>query len=247
MSSIQLTDPAAGAFFAVPAADWTAISKRVGLTRLAAGIAPVIGRYLRDFPKLEDACGLWAASTFPGLVSLSQDIGSFAGQAADSLGSLQDQLSQYGPGDTLSAATVAAVKAIFATLAGGTQRLNSQSGVLRQQVQTFATENEVVDAQIGDYVKHLGPEWQSLTSELPAVETAAGLVEGAWGAIADDMNAIATDSIPITTALLVSLELQSAALAWRNLGPEAAAFATLAQGQQQYLSGVWLESGVRGQ
>ena len=244
MPTIQLADPAAGALFTVPESNWTAISKRVGITVLASAIAPIIGQTLLEFPKLETACQLWANSTFPDLVSLSGDIGRFAGMAAASLAALQEPISKLNPGDAVPQSTADLVKSTLATLAQQTMPLNTQSNALVAQVQAFATENQIVDAQVQNYVKHLGPRWQSLTSDIPAVETAAGLVEGAWKAISNDFNAIVTNSIPITITLLLSLDLQSAVLAWKNLGPEAAAFAVMAKGQQQYLSGAWLTSSL---
>lgn len=240
MPAIQLSDPSVGSLFTVPESNWTAISKRVGITVLASAIAPIIGRTLADFPKLETACQAWRNATFPGMVGLSADIGTFATTAAADLKSLQGPISQLNPGDAVPASTAKLVQTTLGKLAQNMLPLNTQCNALNTQVQSFATENQIVDGQVQNYVKYLGPNWQSLTSDVPAVEAATGLVEGAWKAISNDFNAVATGAIPITTALLLSLDLQSAILAWTNLGPEATAFASLAQGQQQYLSGAWL-------
>jgi cell division protein ZapA (FtsZ GTPase activity inhibitor) len=238
--TIQLSDPSAGALFTISESNWTAISKRVGITILANAIAPIIGQTLSEFPKLEIACQAWANTTFPGLVNLSANIGRFAATAAADLRTLQGPISQLNPGDAVPQSTANLVKTTLGTLAQQAQPLNSQCNALDAQVQAFATENQIVDAQVENYIKYLGPNWQSLASDMPAVETAAGRVEGAWTAITNDFNAIATNQIQITTTLLLSLDLQSAVLAWTNLGPEAAAFASMAQGQQQYLTGAWL-------
>ena len=244
MPTIQLANPSAGALFAVPPSNWTAISKRVGLTTLASAIAPIIGQTLTEFPKLETACQAWRTTTFPGLTSLSASIGTFATNAAGALTALQAPISRLAPNDPVPAATVALVESTLGSLARAMAPLNAQSNQLNIQVQGFAAENQIVDAQVEAYVKCLGPNWQSLADDIPAVETATGLVEGAWQAISNDFNAVANGSISLTTALLLSLDLQSAILAWQNLGPQAAAFASLAQDQQQYLSGAWLTAGA---
>lgn len=243
MPTIQLANPSAGALFAVPQDNWTAISKRVGLTILASAIAPIIGRTLTEFPKLETACQAWRTTTFPGLTSLSASIGAFATTAASALTALQAPISRLAPDDPVPAATAALVKSTLGSLARAMAPLNSQCDELNSQVQAFAGENQIVDAQVEAYIKALGPNWQSLAGDLPAVQSATGLVEGAWQAISNDFNAVADGSIALTTALLLSLDLQAAILAWQNLGPEATAFASLAQDQQQYLSGAWLTAG----
>lgn len=243
MATVQLANPSVGALFAVPESNWTAISKRVGITILASAIAPIIGRTLNEFPKLETACQLWQATTFPGLTSLSASIGSFATTAANALTALQAPISSLSPNDPVPATTAELVKTTLGNLANGMAPLNTQCNQLDTQVQGFANENQIVDAQVEAYIKYLGPNWQSLAGYIPPVESAVGLVQGTWQAIASDFNAVAGGSISITTALLLSLDLQSAILAWKNLGPQASAFASLAQDQQQYLSGAWLTAG----
>lgn len=240
MATIQLADPSTSALFAVPETNWTAISKRVGITILANAIAPIIGQTLSEFPKLEAACQVWRNTTFPGLTSLSASIGTFAGTAVTGLKALQGPISQLAPGDMVPSSTAELVRTTLGNLAQGMAPLNTQCSALNTQVQSFADENQIVDAQVQAYIKYLGPNWQSLAGDIPAVESATGLVEGAWKAITQDFNAVATGSISITTALLLSLDLQSAILAWTNLAPQASAFASLAQDQQQYLSGAWL-------
>jgi hypothetical protein len=95
---------------------------------------------------------------------------------------------------------------------------------------------------VQNYVNILGPNWQSLAGDIPPVEQGAGAVVGAWQAITDDFNAVTAASIQSMVPFLLPLELTEAAESWTNLAPEPAAFASMAQGQQQYLSGAWLNS-----
>lgn len=209
---------------------------------MASAIAPTIGQTLPEFPKLETACQLWASTTFPGLVGLSTGIATFAATAATRLSQLSRSISQVVQGGTISKATADQVTSALAALAAQAAPLNTQCNALYGQVQAFRTENQIVDAQVQNYINVLGPNWQSLGGDIPPVEQGAGAVAGAWQAITDDFNAVTAAGIQSMDPFLLPLELNEAADSWTNLAPEPAAFASLAQGQQQYLSGAWLNS-----
>jgi hypothetical protein len=240
--TIPQANSSAVVIFTLPETVWTPISKRVGLTVLASAIAPTIGQTLPEFPRLETACQEWASTTFPGLVGLSAAIGTFAGTAATRLSQLSRTVSQATQGGTIPQATADLVTSTMAALAKQAAPLNTQCNALYAQVQAFRTENEIVDTQVQNYINILGPDWQSLGGDIPAVEQGAGAVVGAWQAITDDFNAVTSAGIESMDPFLLPLELNQASTSWTNLAPEAAGFATLAQGQQQYLSGAWLGS-----
>jgi hypothetical protein len=240
MTSVRLTTPALGSLFVISESDWTAISKRVGLVVLAAQIAPIIGRTLLDFPALETACQAWKNTTFPALVTQSGAIRDYAGKATQSFTSVQQAIANLKPDDPLPAAIRTTAQNAITALATGTTALSQSTDNLATQIKAFMTENQVVDAQVAAYVQALGPQWQSLAPRTAVLENALGLVRGRWKAIADDLDLIASGKIDLTMALLLSLDIQSALLAWGNLRAEAAAFASMARDQQQYLSGAYL-------
>jgi hypothetical protein len=234
------------AVFAIPETVWTPISKQVGLVILASPFASIAAVDQPDFPKLETACQLWVSTTFPGLVGLSSAIATFAATAATRLSKLGRSVSQQTQAGAVSRATAELVTTGFAALAKQAAPLNTQCNALYRQVQVFRTEFEVVDAEeqatdrgVQNSIDLLGP-WEPLIGVLPPVEQEAGLVMGAWQAITDDFNAVTAAVIQSMDPFLLPLELNEAARSWTNLAPEAAGFASLAQGQQQYLSGAWL-------
>lgn len=241
MPNFQLSSPCAGQLFTIAVSDWTAISKRVGLTILAQDISQFIAQRLPSFPALESACQAWSATTFPSLVSHASQVTVYCDQSTASFGRLKSTLATLNPDDALPEnVRLQAVQALSA-LATSTINLSSECNNLALQVRAFLAVNEIVDKQILDYEKQLGAGWPSLEAQRMTLEAALGHVVGGWQAISDDLSAIAAQKIPITITLLLSLEIQSALLSWQNLRAEAVAFAALAQGQQQFLSGAWLK------
>jgi hypothetical protein len=87
----------------------------------------------------------------------------------------------------------------------------------------------------------LGPNWQSILPSTSKVSDASGLVRGHWHALTDDLANIARNPVTITTPFLMSLQIQSALLAWSNLKMQAVAFVAMAVGQDRYLTGQWLD------
>jgi hypothetical protein len=243
MAPIKLADSNAGSLFAISQADWTQISKRVGLTIVAAPIAPTIGQYLPEFPTLVPLCQAWASTAFPQIVTMSGQIVTFAKNAATELAAIQQTIAPLK--DPLPADVAAKIRQQFACLAGNASPVNNACAALSGQVAAFVTANQVIDQEIINAAGNLGPEWQPIEGPVNNVSAAAGLVLGAWSAIATDFNNVATGTIPLSIKLLLSLDIQSAISAWTQVGSEAAAFPSLAAGQQQYLSGAWLGQGAR--
>lgn len=243
-NGVQVGAGTSGSLFTVPESDWTALSKRVGLTRLASSIAPVIEKYIPDFPQLVTVCENWANTTFPGLVDVSGRINTFSQECVQRFGAVQQAIAGLGQNDPIPPATVTLIQNSFASLAVDAGPLNSTVVDLSGQVKAFVDRNDIIDAEIANYAKELGPNWQAIGAATAPVQQAAGLVEGAWGAIATDFTAIATQKFEITMPFLLSLDVQSAVLSWTNVGKEAAAFQPMAAGQQQFLTGAWLTSAL---
>ena len=245
-SSIALTSDSLGSLFVIPESDWTSISKRVGLTILAKDIAPSIARYLVDFPALETVCQKWKDTTFPGLIAQSENLSNYCVQARDSWTKLQQAISGLDPNRDLPPEVKREAEGVIGSLSQSTASLNQQFAPLSADVLAFTTQNQVIDSHITSYTDRLGPDWKSINPSTTAVDKATGLVMGAWQAISDDLNAIATGRIVMTTQLLLSLDIASALLSWEHLRDEAHDFASMAKGQEQYLSGQWIGMGAAG-
>lgn len=240
MSVPALASASLGSLFTIPADDWTALNRRVGLTYLAHGIAPVIAEYLPSYAALDAACARWRSATFGALVAQSGALAQYASGAEASFTGVQTAIAGLPPGQQLPAPVLAQAGSAITALAASTATFNATFGSLCDDVLAFTSANAATDAQIDAYRQRLGPDWTALGPETDAVDRAAGLVLGTWQAMAHDLAAIAADPIEITTQFLLSLEIAAALRSWQGLQAEAVAFATMAQGQQQNLDGTWL-------
>lgn len=239
-NGVRLTAAGQGALFTVPESDWTAISQRVGMTLLAKGIASTIAKFLPDFPDLVTVCQQWKDTTFPTLVSQSQAVATYAGEAIGSFTKLQQKLVGLAPDDPLPPDVETEASAALDELSTSTHDLASPFADLTEIVRAFYDENGIVDAKIEAYADRLGAHWQSIAAPAKAIDEATGRVMGAWQAIDDDLANVASGSIPITTPFLMGLGIDAAVNAWTGLKQEASAFPSLAEGQQKYLDGSWL-------
>ncbi len=239
VAPIPQADSSAVALFAVADSVWTPISKRVGMTLLAAGAVAQLVNDLPQLPNLETACQAWAATTFPGMVGLSTDIASFATAAAVSFAQLDYAIAQAQPGDTVSKANSDLAAVALAALAQQAAPLVAQCTAIETQIQAFAAENQTADGnyQMFYWVLGGGSYWPVVASAIPTITQAMGAVAGAWKAIADRFNAAAAAGVQGMQSSLLSSELQQAMQSWMTIAGTASAFTVVALGQQQFLSG----------
>jgi hypothetical protein len=242
-ASIELTNESLGSLFTIPEADWTAVSKRVGLTRLTEDIADRVAKSLPDFPRLVPVCKAWRETTFPGLIKQSHDVNAYAEQSISSFTALQQKIAGLDPNKPLPPAVKAEAEQTIGALGTSSAALAGTSSSLEAQVATFSSVNQVVDAKITTYAAKLGPQWNSIAAPIEAVDRATGRIRGAWQAINNDLQSVVSGKIPITTPFLIGLDIQVAINTWQILKTETAAFASLAQGQDKYLTGQWLIGG----
>ena len=240
--TLQLTNSHLGDLFTVPRADWQAISQRVGMTLLAEGIAPTIGRFLPSFPELVAVCRQWKDTTFPNVVSQSAHLGAYASSAIDRFSALRELISAATP--SLLPLVKQQAETELVELLRSTQQLAEDFEPLTGQVRSFAFENDAVDAQINAYAGRLGPGWTSIRPATQAVDVAVGRVLGTWQALADDLSAIACGRIGIKLPIL-GLQIEVALKSWSSLQQEAKAFASLAETQRPYLDGQGLKGAAR--
>lgn len=236
----ELTSDELGSLFVISESDWTAVSKRVGLTSLTKDIAGQVAKYLPDFPKLVEVCQLWKNVTFPGMVAQSRNLSAYSAQSIGSFTALQQKVSQLQPNEELPPAVKNEAEKALGALAQSTATIGGAFTDLEGQIETFSKVNQVVDADINNYTARLSPEWKSIQTSVDAVDRATGRIRGVWQAINNDLQSVVSGQIPITTPFLMGLDIQSALLSWRNLQQESTAFPSLAQGQDKYLTGQWL-------
>jgi hypothetical protein len=233
---MKLTSDAMGDLFQVPESTWTTIDNRVNLTFLAA-LEFAMAILIPTFRELLGACITWRYATFPQLVTLSQSVVDYAGQAISNFDALRQAIAGLDPDAALPPDVERQAKQVLGQLASSTGALDTQVAASASSVMAFAAVNQAVDAQIEDYIAALGPAWQSIATEIGNVDRAVGSVEGAWMAIADDLSAIADDQITITLQFLLDLDIQVALRSWDDLRAEAKAFARFSGGPQYDRSG----------
>ena len=238
--TFELTSTSLGSLFVISESDWTAVSKRVGLTSLTKEIAGQVAKYLPDFPQLVQVCQRWKDVTFPGIVTQSRNLSAYSAQAIQSFTALQQKIAQLQPHEELPPAVRDEAEKDLGVLAQSTATIGGAFSELEGQIATFSKVNQVVDADITNYTARLSPEWKSIQTSVDAVDRATGRIRGAWQAINNDLQSVVTGKIPITTPFLLGLDIHSALLSWQILQQESTAFPSLAQGQDRYLTGQWL-------
>jgi hypothetical protein len=237
----RLTSEELGNVVVVPQGDWTVINQRVGLTLLAENIASTIGQFLPGFPELVPVCRMWKDRTFAELIDHTRQLEAQAAAAIRDFGALQAELDTLGFNDPLPDALRRQAEAAIGALAKSTAELSVRFDRISADVTEFTIRNRVVDQNIEQYRRMLGPNWQSILPSTSKVSDASGLVRGHWHALTDDLANIARNPVTITTPFLMSLQIQSALLAWSNLKMQAVAFVAMAVGQDRYLTGQWLD------
>jgi hypothetical protein len=237
----RLTSEELGNVVVVPQGDWTVINQRVGLTLLTENIASTIGQFLPVFPELVPVCRMWKDRTFAELIDHTRQLEAQAAAAIRDFGALQAELDTLGFNDPLPDALRRQAEAAIGALAKSTAELSVRFDRISADVTEFTIRNRVVDQNIEQYRRMLGPNWQSILPSTSKVSDASGLVRGHWHALTDDLANIARNPVTITTPFLMSLQIQSALLAWSNLKMQAVAFVAMAVGQDRYLTGQWLD------
>jgi hypothetical protein len=236
----QLVSLSMGSLFSVPESSWTQISKRVGLAILTKDIADAVAQYLPDFPALVAASQVWKDETFPDMVAKSKALSDYCLEAVRGFEGVRKDIAGLDPNKPLPDPIRRQAQAVFDALDRSTSALNVAFTHLAERIMTFTTLNNVVDAKILSYRKRLGDQWAELTKDTQAVDDAVGLVLGVWSAITDDLNAVATGKISITTSFLLGLDIEFAIRSWNDLKEQTKAFAGMANGQSDYLTGRWL-------
>lgn len=161
----------------------------------------------------------------PGLHTQANALADFSTTAIADLDQLNHVVSTLNPNDPLPADVKASALNILQQLASRTQALQGATGSLLSQLQSFAAVIKEDDAEMRQDQPFGGGSWDAFFASIDTVENAIGQVLGGWQAISEDLDDIASQKIDLSLDILASLGIDSAILAWTNIGAEARAYA----------------------
>jgi hypothetical protein len=233
LQSIRLADPALGVLMTISADDWTDINQRAGQILALRHAWVAADQRMPGFYNLADACVLWRIDTFPGISQLPAKLCGFADVASSALTALQKSIAQMNPGEELPPAMLSQAKTFFGNLTTQTTSLSRSTNIIASEINDFSNDYAQVDAAAA---REMG---ESVQGSVDKVTVAAGKLNGAWRAVADDLSQVMSGELPITSTLLLSLDTDLALRSWTDLHREATAFSAIAPAQQTYLDDGW--------
>lgn len=220
--SLTLIDPSIAAIFTIPASAWAAINAEIKPLFLSVVFDP--GSLLRGTP-LGNACLSWGELILPGLHDQANALVDFSGTAIADLQKLERLIASLRPNDPLPADVKAEALNILQPLASRTRALQGAAGSLLSQLQSFAAVIKHDDAEMRQDKPFGHGSWDVFFGSIDTVENAIGQVVGGWQAVSADLDDIASQRIDLSLEILISLQIDSAILAWTNIGAEARAYA----------------------
>jgi hypothetical protein len=236
---MQLTDDSIAQLYTIPASDWTAINKRVGVVLMTAAIASEVESELPGYGTLLTDCQTWSNSTFQSLIDQSNALHTYATTAIANFSALQQSVNAL-TGDTVPQDVQQQTSAAIVQLANDTAPLTQAFATLSSQVSDFMKANQTVDSQLNQIQGSLGFVWQPITDITTAVDHATGLVNGAFQAIDNDLQSAVSNQIDVTMPFLESLSIENAIQMWQRIQNETAAFPSMANDQKQ----LWQSQGM---
>lgn len=203
----------AGALYAIPAESWEAISARVSTVIQLVNDDDL----WPDFAALGASCKLWQSTTFPNIIAQSVLVSTFATKAVQALQELANGLEGLQPDDELPPT----VRFHYLT------RINSLAT-------SATTYRDAMDAQTPDIFAFValniladltgGPVLGSLTECCAPLDNAVRLLLGSWVGLSDQLVALSSGRVEITTAGLLAEDIQAIITDWNRLNQAAADF-----------------------
>jgi hypothetical protein len=233
-----LVSPDLTTVFTVPEADWSAISKRVGVS-IALHQAFEGPQMMPSFPSLLAASRTWRATTFPSLVTQSGSLGGYADTAIGDFTSLQQNIDALGPAATVVPESLkTTVRDTLRRLHAATSTQADGFTALVPPIDAFRVASDAMDRDVAQ--TSIAQTFPPTSAQTSTVADGIAHVEGRWTALRDDLAA-STGDIDVTMPFLAGLGIAAAIVSWQRIKSEAAEFASMAAGQQEYLSGslIW--------
>jgi hypothetical protein len=232
--AIQLSDPALGAIVSISDDDWTTINQQIGIIlAFRRGWRDTFDVQIPSFKALTYDCALWRNGTFPLIAGYPARLVRYADLVAQLLASLRPAIGRLEANEPLPEALGMLARNYFGVLGHGAAALSLVASAAAERIARFSGDNAVVEAAADRVMGH------PIQHSMSRIELAAGKVTGAWQAMSDDLAQVMSGELPITTALLLSLDIDFTLASWVNVRNEATAFAAITPKQQQYLDDGW--------
>jgi hypothetical protein len=232
----QLANNDVAGLFTISVEDWKAVSKRVGAVMAVALIQDDVTRYLPGYSDLRQHSILWQNNIFPGLITQSKTLASYAAKAISDFSALNKAAKQLDNSRDVPPTLQMLIVFNLKQLKDDTLELINSFGVLSVLLMMFLNDNKQVDMQMEKSKDELGIFWKPLGQIITSLEEEIGRVTGIWNAIADDLQYAITTPVNVTKAYIESLNLEAAINIWEKVQAEAGAFASKVEEQAKYWS-----------
>ena len=213
--------------YSVARSDWIAIDNRVTLAIDMQQIATVVKQYIPNYSDLLDVCTAWRETTFPGLIAQAVTTNLFATKTAHTLNCLAADLAGLNPSDPVPDPVRFIIGVQWKALAQSAGEQATASAGLEQPIAAFVSANRAADAALEETPLD---GWPSVADSVSSVEEAMTHVQQSWASISTQLAAASGDQVQITTADLLSIDLQAALAGWTALASAAAAFDSMVSG-----------------
>lgn len=213
-----------GALYTVPRSDWVAINNRVAIVIEVQGIANQISRYIPNYNSLLAACQQWKSTTLPTLIAQAVQASLFATRASSTLTTLSGELAPLEPSDPLPDTVRFIFRVQFEALQQDAGKLSQAAGQTTPQITNFVAQNRAADVSLEKVLHELGPAWEQIGGPITTLEGAMSDVQGGWSAVQTAFGDAAANQATLTTAELLSADVQAAITSWNAVAQDATAF-----------------------
>lgn len=224
MTALLPTAGNTGAVFAISPADWQAIDTQVAVVIGDQAIGAEIAQYIPNYAALLGVCEAWQQTTLPALIAQADSTTLFAADAIQTLEQLEGTLAGLSPGDAVPSSTAFIVSVDYTSLQLTASGLQQSVQALSVPLAAFAQQNVIADGYIASMQSGLGPGWAGIGGQAGLVSQGLGEAVLSWGSISDLLGSIASGTLDVTTASLLSQDFTGAIASWTAVETAVTAF-----------------------
>ena len=207
--SLQLANSDIAALFSI---DWTPVTGRVAAFKAlgSSGGVYILGALEGDVlgpAYYWEACNGWAHISFPLLTAHSAAVAGFCPGAIRQLEDHPDTDFRARPERPTARGQEAGNPGAVSIAGTACHRSAQLQRGARPADHAILDVSDAFDAKVAASPTPVAKAWTSLTAAGGAIRPALQRALGAWQAIADDLAGVASARIPMTTGLLLSLEM----------------------------------------